>query len=198
MQRYLRGRGSSSPPSRPGWPSKVVTPASQPVEHARVGLQPVRPRPSAPSAPSTDGAHDLVLHRQREVEVAEQLADVRAFGDVAGADIGVDRGAAEVRAELVAAARGRPARSCRSSGAAPSRGTTIDSLCFVAFSTWASMPCSLDSTSSKPLRPNWPVVDHVQDHAVAVVAGLDAVDLAVELVLELGDVGEVLEARAAT
>ena len=37
------------------------------------------------------------------------------------------------------------------------------------------------------------VVDHLLDQPVAVVAGLDAVDLAVELVLELGDVSEVLE-----
>src|SRR3546814_20419721 len=38
------------------------------------------------------------------------------------------------------------------------------------------------------------LVDHVEDQAVAVVARLDAVDLAVEIVLELGDVGEVLQA----
>src|SRR3546814_3243717 len=38
------------------------------------------------------------------------------------------------------------------------------------------------------------LLDHVEDQAIAVVARLDAVDLAVELVRELGDVGEVLQA----
>ena len=36
--------------------------------------------------------------------------------------------------------------------------------------------------------------DHVEDDAVAVIAGLDAVDLAVELVLELAEVGQRLDA----
>ena len=55
------------------------------------------------------------------------------------------------------------------------------------------MPCSELSTSSKPSSPKAFVLDHLEDQPVAVVAGLDAVDLAVELVAELGDVGEVLE-----
>ena len=38
-------------------------------------------------------------------------------------------------------------------------------------------------------------LDHVEDQPVAVVARLDPVDLAAELVLELGDVREALEAR---
>ena len=37
------------------------------------------------------------------------------------------------------------------------------------------------------------LLDHVEDQAVAVIARLDAVDLAVQLVGELGDVGEALE-----
>ena len=38
------------------------------------------------------------------------------------------------------------------------------------------------------------LLDHVEDDAVAVIAGLDAIDLAVELVLELADVGQRLDA----
>ena len=52
------------------------------------------------------------------------------------------------------------------------------------------MPASEDSTSSKPSRLFAGFVDHVEDDAVAVIAGLDAVDLAVELVLELAEVGQ--------
>ena len=68
-------------------------------------------------------------------------------------------------------------------------------LAFTARWTWASMPCSLDSTRLKPLQAEGVLVDHVEDQLVAVIAGLDPVDLAGELVAELGDVLEVLEAR---
>ena len=67
---------------------------------------------------------------------------------------------------------------------------TIASLLRARALDLASMPCSELSTSSKPSEPELVVVDHLLDQAVAVVAGLDAVDLAVELVLELGDVGD--------
>ena len=55
------------------------------------------------------------------------------------------------------------------------------------------MPCSELSTSSKPPSPNSFFSIMLEDQAVAVVARLDAVDLAVELVLELGDVGVSLQ-----
>ena len=75
--------------SRPGWPSKVVTPASQPSPRRRIGLQPGLGGRIGVRAVVQDVAHDLVLHRQGEPEVVEQLADVRALGDVAGANVGV-------------------------------------------------------------------------------------------------------------
>jgi hypothetical protein len=56
------------------------------------------------------------------------------------------------------------------------------------------MPCSEDSTTSKPFRPKGVGLDHVEDQAVAVVARLDAVDLTAEFVAQLGDIGEVLDA----
>ena len=51
-----------------------------------------------------DGAHDLVFHGQRELEIVEQLADIRALAGIAGTDICIDRGAAEIRAEEVVTA----------------------------------------------------------------------------------------------
>jgi hypothetical protein len=65
----------------------------------------------------------------------------------------------------------------------------------LARSTCDSIPASLDSTTLNPasFKPNCVLVDHGLDHAVAVVARLDAIDLAAQLLLELGEVGKVLQ-----
>ena len=143
-----------------------------------------------------DRAHDLVLHLQREVQVGQELADVRAFarGSRRGRWCRRSRRRNPVRRRH-RRRRDRPSRSWHSSDAAPSRGRRSTPCGRSPAATCDSMPCSDDSTSSKPFRPNLPLLDHLEDQAVAVVARLDAVDLAVELVLELGDVGEALEAR---
>ncbi|MNI05818.1 hypothetical protein D3C73_587820 [compost metagenome] len=52
----------------------------------------------------------------------------------------------------------------------------------------------LDDLEARVLEAEGVLVDHRLDQAVAIVARLDAVDLAVELFLEFGDVGEVMQA----
>ncbi|MNJ23346.1 hypothetical protein D3C77_177310 [compost metagenome] len=52
----------------------------------------------------------------------------------------------------------------------------------------------LDHLETGVLEAEGVLVDHALDGAVAVVARLDAVDLAVQLLLELGNVGEVFQA----
>jgi len=51
-----------------------------------------------------DPGHDLVLHRQGEFEVLQELADIRAFRDIARPGQGTDLGAAEIGTEDVVAA----------------------------------------------------------------------------------------------
>jgi hypothetical protein len=53
------------------------------------------------------------------------------------------------------------------------------------------MPCSLDSTSWNPPQLKAVVVDHLLDESVAIVTGLDTVDLSIELLAKAADVGEV-------
>ena len=67
--------------SRPGLPSKVVTPSSQASSAVGIGLQPRLGGLRRLLAVVQDRAHDLVLHRQGELQVLEKLADVRAFAD---------------------------------------------------------------------------------------------------------------------
>src|SRR5687767_14858784 len=68
------------------------------VEHIGILLQPVARRLVRLDLVVEDGAHDLVFHLQAELEVLEELADVRALIEIAGANVGVDSRAAEVRA----------------------------------------------------------------------------------------------------
>ena len=60
--------------------------------------------------------------------------------------------------------------------------------------TWASMPCSLDGTSSQLPRSKAPLLDHPVDVGVGRSAGIDAVDLALELVGEAAEIGEAADA----
>jgi hypothetical protein len=57
-------------------------------------------------------------------------------------------------------------------------------------STSASIPCSLDSISLKLPRSKRFCLKHAEDQAVAIVAGLDAVDRGVQLHSKALDVGE--------
>ncbi len=61
------------------------------------GWQPARPWRHRPCRRRRSGwHHDLVLHRQGEDKVLQQFALVRAFRDVARADVGIDHGATKV------------------------------------------------------------------------------------------------------
>ena len=185
-----------APPAAPGLPSNVVTPASQVVEHVRVGLQPGRRPPFAGSrACRMIDDHHRVLAREREA--ADCSAGGRRSGipaTIAGARVGVDGGAAVIRAEGgVAAGQVAHLEHRCSSGAAPSRGTRSACCCRIARSTSASMPCSLLLDQLEVAQAELVLLDHVEHVAVAVVARLDAVDLVVQLAGEFLDVGEIVQ-----
>ena len=115
--------------------------------------------------------------------------------DIALAGVGVDRGAAEVRPEDLVAA-----------GQVGHLDVRVHRV---------RLPAEEDDPLAALLRPprlgqhrllrallqlelaeaELVALDHVEDQPVAVVARLDAVDRPVELVAELGDVGEVLQPR---
>ncbi len=121
------------------------------------------------------------------------LISAPTFGhwlDVAGAGVGVDRGAAEVGPEDIVAAleifdlelgvhRVRLPAEEDDRLLAPRRALDLGQHALLA---------RLDDLEF--LQAELVRLDHVDDQAVAVVARLDAVDLAGELALELRDVGE--------
>ena len=95
-----------------------------------------------------DRVHDLVFHGQGELQVGEELADVRALGRVAGAHVGVHGRARRSRNRPCRRDRRSPSRP--SPDAASSRGRRSTRRRSIAFSACDSMPASDDSTSSKP------------------------------------------------
>ena len=169
--------------------------AGQPrFQHLRIGLQPSRRRRFRLLLVVDDGRHDLVLHVQVEHEVFEELADIRAGLPVAGGHVGIDGGSPQVRPEPVVAA-----------GQIGHIDRLVHGVRFPAQEDrpllGARRPLDLAQHAGlagfdqlEVLQAEGVALDHVVDDHVAVVAGLDPVDLAVKLVLELRDVGEIAKA----
>ena len=124
-----------------------------------------------------DRAHDLVFHRERELEVLQQLARIGAFGDETGPGVGRDFGAAQIGAEPVVAALqighlevGRihrvrfPAQKDHRLAALIGAGDLRQHALFRGFDHF-------ERGEAEGIGG-----DHVEDQAVAVIARLDAVD----------------------
>ncbi len=161
---------------------------------AGIGLQPVFGGLGWFLSIREDRIHQRVLDRQREMQVLEQGADIRAFGEIADAHIGEDGFRAVLRAERV--------------------GRVVEILDPVFHVHGMRLPGEKHHHLMPPDRAvefcehsllagfheieiaqaELAGFDHAEDGAVAIVAGLDAVDLAAELILELRDVGEIMQA----
>ena len=152
--RSVRARARTGRPARPGSPPRVVTPSSQGPSASGCAFSQVSAASSGLSPSSRIRPMISFSMSRVKVEVPEELRGVRALAGPAGAGEGEDVGAAVVRAELrVAAGEVGDVVARRSSGAAPRRGRRSPSSDFSARSTWASIACSLVSTSSQSPRP---------------------------------------------
>ena len=170
-------------------PSKLVTPASQGVATSGWAFSHSVGRLVGILA-LEDLIHQRVFHRQVEFQVGDELADIRALIGIAGADIGVDVGGAETRVAHAVEIGDLHLAHDRMRGPAEEDDPILP---FMAFSACDSMPASEDFHELEAVEAVVLVVDHPEHDAVAVVARLDAIDLAVELVLELADVLEALD-----
>ncbi len=142
-----------------------------------------------------DAGHDLALAVQRELEVLQQAPDVRAFLEVAGAHVGVDRRAAVVGAEARVAAgevahveaRVHRVRLPAEEHDRPLRGDGALDL------RQHALLARLDELEAA--EPELVLLDQREHEPIAVVARLDAVDLVVELFRKALDVREIAQAR---
>jgi hypothetical protein len=137
--------------------------------------------------------HQLVFHLGREGQVVDELAHVRAAGLVIGRHHRVDLGFAKVGAEDIVPPgevlnlhlhvhRVRlPAQEDHGLLRADVALHLGQHAGFGGFNDLETLETELI------------LVDHVLHQAVAVIAGLDADDLAVQLLAELGDVGKALQ-----
>ncbi len=158
-----------------------------------VRLQPLRRRDLGLLVAIQDAGHHLALAPQREGEIREQTAHVRALRAVALARHGVDRRAAEVRTEhRVPAGQifqieahvhgvGLP-REKHDGLLVPHGAFDLGQLALFARLDQLEVP-----------KAELVVLDHLEDQPIAVVAGLDAVDGPVQLGGEAVDIVEVLE-----
>ncbi|MDT4848370.1 hypothetical protein FQZ97_824580 [compost metagenome] len=136
----------------------------------------------------------MVLHGQAEFEVLQQLPEVRAFLGEPLAHVGVDRGAAKIRAEPVV-----PAFQVvhlqlvvhRVRFPAEEHGPLLEVLGALHLGEHAVLA---GLHEFEVAQAEGAPCDHLVDQCIAVVAGLDAVDLAAQLLLELRQVGEALHA----
>src|SRR5579863_3701737 len=163
-------------------------------ELRRIGLQPFLGRLWPLVAVGEDLVHHQVLDVDSVDEVLDEPGRVRALGGEAGALIGVDDRAAEIRAEAVVAAG--QVLDLKVDVHRMGRPTEEDHVLLVAGRPlyFGEHPLFARFDQLEVLEPELVPLDEVEDQAVAVVAGLDAEDLAVKRVLELLDVAEILEA----
>ena len=161
----------------------------------RIGFQPPGGRDLRLFMLVEDGGHHLALSAQREVQVVQQAADIGALGDVALARHGVDRGTAEVRAEH-GIATGEIAQIEAHVHRVRLPGEEHDG--FLA----ARRPLDLGKLALFARFDQLEIAEieqvllqHLEHMPVAVVAGLDAVDGALQRGGEAVDVGEVPQAR---
>ncbi|ENN87978.1 hypothetical protein RHSP_50177 [Rhizobium freirei PRF 81] len=164
----------------------------------RIGLQPFLCGHFRILAIVQDLAHDFVFHRQREDEIFDEGADIRALLQVAGPDVGVDGRAAEIRSEDVVAA-GQIGHLVGGVHRVRRPAEEDDRLAFLVGAGDLREHALLGGLDHfEALQAESVLVDHVDDQAVAVIARLDAIDLAVEIALMGGDILEVLDAERGT
>src|ERR1700733_5739455 len=161
-------------------------------ELRRIGLQPLLRRLWPLVAVGENLVHHKVLDIDGIDEIADKLGRVRALFGPAGALVGVDDRAAEIRAEAVVAAgqildfevdvhrMGRPAEE--------------NDIFLVAGRSlhFRQHPLLARLDDLEVLQSELIALDEVEDQAVAVVAGLNAEDFALERILEFPDVAEIL------
>jgi len=176
---------------------RTAVEARDAVEPARerrgIALQPFRAGGLGCELAVEDAAHDAALAIQRELEVLEQPAEVRAFLEEALAHVGVDHGTAVVRAEARVAAGEIPhveARVHRVRFPAEEYDGPLcgDRALHLREHALLARLDQLEGAKAVPV-----LGDHFQHEAVAVVARLDAVDLVAQLRREALDVVEVTQ-----
>ena len=130
---------------------------------------------------------------QGEREVLQELADVWAFVDVAGADVGVNVAPPKFGPKTSSPPTDRPSRVGVHRMRFPAKEHHVLVAASRARFACGQHPLLRAFDELEAARPNV-LLDHVEDQPVAIIARLDAVDLVVELILELGDFVEVFQA----
>ncbi len=138
-----------------GRPSKVSTPSSQAFIDAGIGFQPLGRCGIRLLMPIQDGRHHFALAPQRELQIVEQPADVRALGRVAFAASPCRSWRRQSWARTPRLPRTDTSnQTACSSDAAPRPETRPAAGSRTARSTCASIPCSLDSINLNAPRLN--------------------------------------------
>ena len=170
--------------------------ALQPGLHARGPLgHPLLREVGRRDLVGEDAVHEAVLEFDVELEVLEQPAEVRALLDVPFADQGIDRRGAIVGSERIVAAREvlhRVVRVHRVRRPAEKHDGRLHAHGALDLRQHALL-ARLDQFEAA--QPEPVLLDQAQHHAVAVVAGFDAINRCSQLFSEFLDVAEVLEAR---
>ncbi len=179
---------------RAGGPSVEGPHPLQPsLGHGGVCLEPLRGSDIRLLMPIQDGGHHFTLAAQRESKVGKQAAHVGAFGAIAFARHGVDRGPAIVWAEHRIAARQilevEPhVHRMRLPGEENHRLlVAVGALDLSQHALFARFD-QFEIPKAKLI-----LLEHLQHETVAVVAGFDAVNRIVDRRAETPDVVEVLE-----
>jgi hypothetical protein len=164
------------------------------ADHRRIGLEPRGRRDFRRLMLIEYRRHQLTFARGREMQILQQPADVRALQRVAGAGVGVDRGAAVVRPEHAVAARQvlqieAHVHRVRVPGQEHDR-------CVLAIGAFDLGQHALLAgfDQFELAQAEQILLQHRQDQPVAVIAGLDTVDRILQLRREALDVGERLQA----
>ena len=139
-------------------------------------------------------AHELALELDREREIPQQLHDVRTLLRVAGPNVGMNGRAAEIRSEhRIAAAEiahiEAQVHRMRCPAQKHDRPVRVDGALDLRQHALLARFDDLEVPEAEGIG-----VDHAENEAVAVVAGLDAVDRVIQFGGEFADIGEVAQA----
>jgi hypothetical protein len=173
----------------------VSSDALQPRAHGRwIGFEPGCGRGLRLLVLIQDGIHHLVLTRQCELQVLEQLSQVGTGARVTGTGVRVDGRAAEVGAEHGIAPRQvaqieAHVHGVRIPGQEHDRLVVVDGALDLRQHSLFARLDELEVAQAEQALP-----DHAQDQPVAVVARLNTVDGVVELGGEAPDIGKVVQA----
>ena len=162
-------------------------------ERLGIRLQPLCGRGLGRELALEDAGHHLALAAQRELEIPDEVADVRALLEITGADVGVDRRAAVVGPEARVAAREVAhveARVHRVRLPAEEHDRALRGDGALDLGQHALL-ARLDELEVAEVE--LVLLDQGQHQPVAVVAGLDAVDLVLEFRRVALDVREVVK-----